>query len=55
MESWLDSHMGGVLLVIEILWVAGVIAVFGFYFYMKYRVNKKKRQLNIGEDQSGNG
>jgi len=36
--------MHGVLLTIEIFWVAGVLAIFVFYFMVKRRVRAKRRQ-----------
>jgi uncharacterized membrane protein len=41
-ESWIHAHAHGVLLAIEIMWVAGFLAIFVFYFMIKRRIKKKK-------------
>jgi len=42
MEDWVFDHMGGVLIAIEIMWVGGVLAVFGLYFVVRRNLRKRK-------------
>jgi len=43
-KNWMTQHMHGVLLTIEVFWVAGVLAIFVFYFAVKRRVRARRRQ-----------
>ena len=47
MGDWMQAHMNGVLWVIEVLWVAGFLAVIVFYLMLKRRINKKKAAAEI--------
>jgi beta-lactamase regulating signal transducer with metallopeptidase domain len=38
----MHAHMSGVLWAVEVLWVAGFLAVFVFYLILKRRIKKKK-------------
>lgn len=44
MENWVHSHAHGVLLTIEILWVAGFLAIFVIYFFIRRWVKKQPKQ-----------
>jgi heme/copper-type cytochrome/quinol oxidase subunit 2 len=52
MEDWLIKHMHGVLVTIEILWVAGFLVVFVVYFIIKYRLRHKKTTQQIDESKN---
>ena len=47
MQDWLEPHLFGVLLGIEIMWVAGFLAVFVIYFAIKLKI--KKNKINAGQ------
>lgn len=47
MRDWLEPHLFGVLLGIEIMWVAGFLAVFVIYFAIKLKIKKDKK--NAGQ------
>ncbi len=54
MNEWLESHIHGTLIVIEVLWVAGFFAVFVIYFLVKRHVKTQKatqQQLPKHSDQ----
>lgn len=44
LDEWLTKNMSSVLVVVEILWVAGFLAVFVVYFLVKRRVRADKRK-----------
>lgn len=44
MEEWMLAHMEGVLIAVEILWVAGFLAVFVIYFLIQRRLRKQRGQ-----------
>lgn len=44
MEQLSNDQLAGVLLAVEIMWVAGFLAVFVIYFAIKWHV-KKQRQI----------
>lgn len=46
MDDWLIRHMHGVLLWIEVLWVAGFLAIFVLYFVIKHRVRAARRDAH---------
>ena len=46
-EDFIHAHAKGVLLTIEILWVAGFLAIFVVYFIIKRRIKKKKAEANM--------
>jgi Na+/melibiose symporter-like transporter len=41
-DDWMHAHMGSVLWMVEVFWVAGFLAVFVCYFMIKRRIKKKK-------------
>lgn len=41
-DGWMHAHMSSVLWMVEVLWVAGFLAVFVFYLMIKRRIKKKK-------------
>jgi hypothetical protein len=43
MDDWLDGHMHAILVGVEILWVAGFLAIFVVYFMIRRRVRADKR------------
>lgn len=43
-EDFIHAHAKGVLLTIEVLWVAGFFAIFVVYFIIKRRIKKKKAE-----------
>lgn len=43
MIDWVHQHAFGVLLTIEILWVAGFLAVFVVYFFVRRRLKKQPK------------
>lgn len=43
MIDWVHQHAFGVLLTIEILWVAGFLAVFVVYFFIRRRLKKQPK------------
>lgn len=44
MEDWMLDNMHGVLIFVEVLWVAGFFSVFVLYFLVSRHVKKKKQQ-----------
>ena len=52
MDDWLTRHMHAVLVGVEILWVAGVLAIFVVYFMIKRRVRANKRAAAAARDES---
>jgi len=51
MEEFTNDQVLGVLLAIEVMWVAGFLAVFVIYFAIKWRI-KKKRQTEAENKSS---
>lgn len=51
MDDWLARHMHAVLIGVEILWVAGFLAVFVVYFLIKRRVRADKRAARQAADE----
>jgi len=43
-DDWFHAHAHGILWAIEVMWVAGFLAVFVVYFVIKRRVKKKKAE-----------
>jgi len=56
-EQLSNDHLAGILLAIEVMWVAGFLAVFVIYFAIKWHI-KKKRQIEAANeslaDEEGN-
>ena len=50
MDDWLTRHMHGVLVTVEILWVAGFLAVFVVYFVIKHRLRRKNIKQKMDDD-----
>ena len=48
-DRWIHEHMGSILIVIEIIWVGGVIAIIAFYLIMKRMLRKKKVEEQTAE------
>jgi hypothetical protein len=51
-DRWFQAHMHGVLWVIEVLWVAGFLAIFVFYFIIKRRLRKKKMEAAAKQERT---
>jgi heme/copper-type cytochrome/quinol oxidase subunit 2 len=43
-DDWIHAHAHGVLWAIEVMWVAGFLAIFVVYFVIKHRIKKKKAE-----------
>ena len=43
-SDWIHAHAHGVLWAIEVMWVAGFLAIFVVYFIIKHRIKKKKAE-----------
>lgn len=41
-NDWFHAHAHGILWVIEVMWVAGFLAIFLVYFVVKRRIRKKR-------------
>ena len=52
MEDWMHENMHGILIVVEVLWVAGFFSVFVLYFVISRRIKKKKQQQLMTEEVS---
>jgi hypothetical protein len=52
MKDWLVNHMENILWVIEVLWVAGVLAIFVLYFMVKRHFKQKKSASENNTDAS---
>lgn len=54
MRDWLEPHLFGVLLGIEIMWVAGFLAVFVIYFAIRLKIkkDKKMRDKSLRKDKA---
>jgi hypothetical protein len=48
-DGWIRAHAHGLLWAIEVLWVAGFLAVFVVYFVIKHRIKKKKAAAALGK------
>ena len=55
MEDWLVRHMHGVLIGIEVLWVAGFLFIFVLYFMIKRRIRARKGSADRDTPSGGNG
>lgn len=53
MDDWLNRHMHSVLVGVEILWVAGFLAIFVVYFMIKRRVRANKRAADRQAAEKG--
>ena len=51
MEDWLLDNMHGVLIFIEVLWVAGFLSVFVLYFVLRWHFKKKSREQQGVDEQ----
>ena len=43
-DDWFHAHAHGLLWAIEVMWVAGFLAIFVVYFVVKHRIKKKKAE-----------
>ena len=44
MEDWMLDNMHGILIFVEVLWVAGFFSVFILYFFVSRHIRKKRQQ-----------
>jgi hypothetical protein len=49
-DNWIHAHAHGVLWAIEVMWVAGFLAIFVVYFVIKHRIKKKKAEAALKKE-----
>lgn len=49
-EDWIHAHAYGMLWAIEVMWVAGFLAVFVVYFMVKRWIKKKKTDARVNAE-----